>query len=299
MRELAVSFYDCFSPVRFGGGQAAIVPEAGDLVETEMQRIARDLGLPATCFIQRLDGPDAHVRFFSTVGEYLMCGHAAIGLFTYLAETGAIDPATDNPTMCTLATPGAEARVRVTDDNGRPRVMLSLDPPGFAPASIDTGDLLACLGLSATGLHDHLPMERSLADFRHLVVPVVSLEELASIAPDFAAVKRFCLANDLDSIAVLTPDGARADYGCREFCPAVGVDESPAAGTTNSALGVYLHRHDALGGRSAIVAHQGVELGRPSEIHVELGMRDGTVGHVSVGGFATRSLTGRLALPGP
>lgn len=299
MRELAVSFYDCFSPVRFGGGQAAIVPDAGDLDAEEMQRIARDLGLPATCFIQECDGGNVHVRFFSTVGEYHMCGHAAIGLFTYLAETGAIDPAAGAPAACTLVTPGARARVRVTDENGRPRVMLALDPPGFAPAGIDIDHLLACLGLTATGLHPRLPMERSLADFRHLVVPVASLEELASIAPDFAAVKEFCLANDLDSIAALTPDGTRADYRCREFCPAVGVDESPAAGTTNSALGVYLHRHDALGGRSTIVAHQGVELGRPSEIHVELAMHDGTVGHVSVGGYATRSLEGRLALPGP
>ena len=46
MGEYAVSIYDAFSAKPFGGSQAALVMDAGELSVAQRHRVARELGLP-------------------------------------------------------------------------------------------------------------------------------------------------------------------------------------------------------------------------------------------------------------
>ena len=83
------------------------------------------------------------------------------------------------------------------------------------------------------------------------------------------------------------------------FCPAVGVSESAAAGTTNAVLSSYLVRHGLLTAESDIItlnAEQGIELGRPSSIQSVVTMSDRQILRLQVGGVATRVLDGKIHL---
>src|SRR4249920_2158000 len=60
----------------------------------------------------------------------------------------------------------------------------------------------------------------------------------------------------------------------RMFAPGLGVNEDPATGSASGPLGCYLVRHKIVppARAGAIVNRQGVKMGRPSLIHVAIGV---------------------------
>ena len=89
------------------------------------------------------------------------------------------------------------------------------------------------------------------------------------------------------------------DIHVRDFCPAVGVSESAAAGTTNAALTGYLIRHRVVANATKMVtvkAEQGIELGRPSSIQSIATLDENQISRLQVGGIATRVLDGNIYL---
>lgn len=305
MPDLPLASYDCFSDVPFGGSVAMMVSDAAGLDEATMRRIAREFAMPATCFIQGVAGDEVRVRFFSPVAELPMCGHGTMGLFTKLLADGELSWNGAERRTATLVTPIRASRVDlVRTADGRPRVLLDLKLPAFVAAAIDAGELAGLLGTTADSFDARLPFETAGADFIHLPVPMRDLAALSALAPDFPALSRFCRERGIGTVIAYSTETAdpSAAWRCRDFCPAVGVDEAPAVGTSNGALACYLVRHGVLvpdsGGRIAVHAEQGYEVGRPSRIDVELEDAGGGATTVRVGGMATRIISGSLALPG-
>jgi len=159
------------------------------------------------------------------------------------------------------------------------------------------------LGINTDDYDNNVPVETAYGDFIHLVVPIYSLDAMRSIAPDFSGLKQFCLGNSIDTVAVFCREAIQSGYDIhvRDFCPAVGVAESAAAGTTNAALTSFLMRHDLVpegsGEQLIVLAEQGLEINRPSSIRSVVTKNDGTVNRLQVGGVATKILDGKLYLP--
>ena len=82
------------------------------------------------------------------------------------------------------------------------------------------------------------------------------------------------------------PDGATA-YS-RMFAPGLGVHEDPATGAASGPLGCYLVRHGVVPPAQAasILSLQGVKMGRPSRVHIAIGLDGGEISRVQVGGEA-------------
>jgi PhzF family phenazine biosynthesis protein len=111
---------------------------------------------------------------------------------------------------------------------------------------------------------------------------------------------QFCHTHGIETIAVFCLDCEDPDkqLHVRDFCPAVGVSESAAAGTTNAALTSYLLRHSQVkvdSGCCTVNAEQGIELGRPSSIQSQVTLTsDGGIARLQVGGIATRVFQGEI-----
>jgi trans-2,3-dihydro-3-hydroxyanthranilate isomerase len=82
----------------------------------------------------------------------------------------------------------------------------------------------------------------------------------------------------------------------RLFAPGAGVPEDPATGSAAGPLGVYLALQDALpGGSPRFFIDQGSEIGRPSEIEVEvLGAPGARPEGVKVAGSAVLMMDGTI-----
>jgi len=302
-RGLPFALYDAFAAGAFGGATAGIVSDARDLSAETMQRVAREVAAPATAFLRRVSPELIDVRFFSTMTEYGMCGHGTVALTSHLVESGALKWNGEDRIRTVLRTRDGDAPLCVTRHDGRALVMLELRPSTFETTGVDRARLAAVLGLAEADLRCELPIETAVGDFIHLVVPVATLDVMRRIVPDFGAIAAFSRAVGVQTVTVFTRetvDPANTLH-CRDFCPAVGTPESPAAGTTNGALTAYLVRHGLVGqtpgGPTVVRSEQGYECGRPSLIRSEVTFGGNGIERLLVGGTARKSMVGEIFLP--
>ena len=302
MTSFPFALYDAFSAHAFGGSQAAVITDAAPIDRARRHKIAREIGMPATAFVEEIGADWVAVQFISTVMELPMCGHGTICLFTHLLESGlvALDKAGSRSFELRLPKTSASVELSLRGDN-RFQVMLDVRAPTFEPAPPHTGALLTLLGLDAAALDAALPLETARGDFVHLVVPLADLAAMRAIRPDFVGMIDFCNAHGIETIAVFCREveNSESTIHVRDFCPAVGVSESAAAGTTNAALSSYLLRHDLLAAGKGVIslnAEQGLELGRPSSIQSVVTAADGGIARLQVGGVATRVFDGQVYL---
>ncbi len=254
-----------------------------------MQGLAREIGAPATCFWERVSEDHVRARFFSPRGEYRMCGHAAIGLFTLLLQ----DHRPVHEAVWRLSTPAGTTRVYVVPgSDSSPLIMLDFPVPAFSPLSPVSTGLADVLKIPLEAISSGIPVQTAHADFRHVMVNTTTPDALAQLVPSFNDIRGFCKAQGLDSVAVYAFEDAAniKNYRVREFCPLIGVDESAAGGTTNASLACLLAAAGYLGADDdeivRCVAHQGAAVGRPSVIHCEIAKSGGTITGVRAGGQA-------------
>jgi trans-2,3-dihydro-3-hydroxyanthranilate isomerase len=78
-----------------------------------------------------------------------------------------------------------------------------------------------------------------------------------------------------------------------------GIPEDPATGSASGPLGAYLVERGlvAAADNVDIVSEQGTRMGRPSFIRIRIGMRDGRVDRILVGGGVVPVIEGRLRVP--
>ena len=288
-----VLLYASFSETPSGGSPAGVVLEASGLSAEFMQAVASEVGAPATCFITAVDSSAVSVRFFSTITEYQMCGHGTIAVVTALIDAGRLSPSEEG-LMLSLCTPTgpAEVLVRFRQD-GRPEVMLTLDPTEFKSTAVDSNELCGALGITTDDLGS-TPIEQSPSDFMHLIVPILDLAGMRRMDPDFGQLEALCRRHGIETVAPFTTETVDPTYlvHCRDFCPTVGTTEAAATGTTNRAISCYLARHGLAGlytdGAHTVLAEQGHEMARPSTVRTDLVINDGALVSLQVGGLATR-----------
>lgn len=300
MMSLPLALYDAFSDTAFGGSQAAVVSGAGSLDDATMARIAGELGYPAVCFVGTTGEERVEARFRSTVMELPMCGHGTIALMTRMVEQGHVTM----PSRVELHLPGSQSHVTISaGTGGRPLVMLEVNPPAFRQDDVDRDRLASLLGLEPDIIARDHPLETVCGDFVHLVVPLPGLDAIERVRPDFPGLVTLCRDHGIETVALFTTEtlDPASTLHVRDFCPAVGVAESAAAGTTNAALASYLVRHRIVspdpGARVHVRAEQGVEIGRASRIVSCARIEDDAVTSLEVGGVATRTVEGLLHLP--
>jgi trans-2,3-dihydro-3-hydroxyanthranilate isomerase len=262
---------DVFTDERFSGNPLAVFTDARGLEAEVMGRIANELNLSETTFILPAEGEgDARVRIFTPRRELPFAGHPVVGTAWVVGRSVALG-------RLVFETGVGPIEVELERRDGQlVRAVMSQPRPRFSPAE-DPEALLAALRLPYRG---HA-LEVADNGFGHAIVPVDSLEALATLTPDIAALAA------LDEAVTFT---VWADAGdvirSRVFAPAAGVAEDAATGSAAGPLAAQLVRDGVRrAGRVTIV--QGVELGRPSRIEVDAD----DAGDVRVGGACV--VTGR------
>lgn len=296
--------YASFAAAPFGGSQVGVISDAAGIPAGVRQRIAVELGSPATCFVDEVSQTAIKAQFFSTVTELPMCGHGTIGLMTRAVEKGWFDLTSVDDIDVSLDLPKTPTTVRLRlNADGRPQVMVKIAPAAVGGLDFDHDRLAHILGVTTAQFDCDLPIEVAAGDFTHLVVPMRDLAAIREITPDFGPIITFCHELDIHTIAVFSTETERVDstIRVRDFCPAVGVAESAAAGTTNAALTSYLVRHAMVrpdnDGRTSVVAEQGMEIGRASRIQSDVEIDGSSIQSLRVGGTADKIIDGSFVLP--
>ena len=152
------------------------------------------------------------------------------------------------------------------------------------------------LGLNVADLDPELPIETVSTGVPFCIVPLRSLEVAARLAVPQHAAQRYLAGSDAKfffCMARANPASGAGWHNRMQFYNG----EDPATGSAAGPAIAYLVRHGRANSEEAIIIEQGVEMLRPSRLHVLAKISDDKVSEVFVGGRTILVATGRLFLP--
>jgi PhzF family phenazine biosynthesis protein len=256
--------YAAFTDRPEGGNPAGVVLDASGLDDAAMQEIAADVGYSETAFVTG-EGTDVDVRYFSPLAEVPFCGHATIA-------TGVAWGERHGAGVLRMRTPAGLVEVTVRDGEGAsPPVatLVSVAPRSAPLADEDRLEALAALGWSDADLDPALPPRVAYAGAHHPVLAVAEAGPLESLDYDFDRLGALMAARDWTTMQLVLRVDA-ATFRPRNPFPPGGVVEDPATGAAAAAFGGYLRELGLVETPATITIHQGVELGRPSLLTVDI-----------------------------
>ena len=295
---------DVFAERALEGNALAIFTDARGLSTAEMQALARETNLSETTFIlprtaeiERERG--VHVRIFTTQEEFRFAGHPTLGTAAWLYEN---HPTLRGEKQITLDLPVGPIPVRFQPPQpNEPGVFGTMrqNDPTFGEVINSREDrtaLAAALGLSIDDLDPCLPAQTVSTGMAFCIVPLRSLEVAMRLQIPQQSAHTYLERNDAKFFHCITraAAGSNADWHARmQFYGG----EDPATGSASGCTIAYLVSHGAASSGQQIVIEQGIEMLRPSRIHVSATLTLGVVSEVFVGGRTIPVASGRFFLP--
>ncbi|BDH08788.1 PhzF family phenazine biosynthesis isomerase [Streptomyces seoulensis] len=258
--------YAAFTPDPAGGNPAGVVLDATGLDGRRMLELAAETGYSETAFLTERDEARRRftVRYFSPLAEVAFCGHATVATAVALAER-------IGPGELLFDTPAGEIRVdTVAGRDGTVRATLTSVPTRSRPARTDELDAaLAALRWDAADLDPALPPHVSFAGNDHLILAAASRTRLADLAYDFDALATVMRTHGWTTVHLVWREND-GSYHARDPFPVGGVVEDPATGAAAAAFGGYLRTLGLGTTPSTITLRQGEDMGRPSDLTIEV-----------------------------
>ena len=301
MRNRPYAVYDVFTSERLGGNPLAVVFDSDGLDTGLMQRIAREFNISETVFVAPPEQPGhtANVRIFTPGVELPFAGHPTVGTAIALAER---------------ANGGAEAGILVLEEKVGPvRCAVSREAAvSFAEFDLPRHSLplefnaepaavAAALGLDPQdiGFENHRIGLWS-AGVPYVTVPVADLA--AAGKAKLVADLWLALLSDAGDHLIAAPYiycrdtvGHDCAFHARMFAPWDGIAEDPATGSALAALtGALIAYDQPQDGASTLWVEQGVEMGRPSRMRLEMEIAGGAATALRIGGNAIKVAEGTL-----
>ncbi|MBP2445053.1 PhzF family phenazine biosynthesis protein [Rhizobium leguminosarum] len=298
------SVYDVFTDRKLAGNPLAVIFDGDDLSDEAMQAITREINLSETVFVQPSSNPAyaAKLRIFTPGRELPFAGHPTVGTAVALAErahgASTLDLVTvleENvgPVRCAVRLREGEASFAEFDlpRKSQPAIM-PLDKLGMADA--------LSLKVTEIGFENHVPSVWS-AGVPFLLIPVHDVGAAQRVEFDPQLWEKIVPFVDgaLASAYVYCRGGVNhvAKFHARMFASGMGIVEDPATGSAAAALSGAIHHFDRLtDGHHPIMIEQGVEMGRPSFIHLHIDVDGGAISNARIGGQAVRLASGTLDL---
>lgn len=295
--QLPYHVLDVFTDRPFTGNPLAVVQQADHLSQQQMQAIAREFNLSETVFVQapRAENALAHVRIFTPAKELPFAGHPTVGTACLLSELGIAPQGEDERFVLEEGVGPVPVRVHRTADRPPYAELTTAQLPEYGSTRPTDAVVAVILGLEPSDLGSAGEVVRTVScGMPFVLVPVRAPELLAGIALDVAAWRRSLMGQWAQELYVYAR-GYEGELRARMFAPAMGIAEDPATGAAAAALaGALATESPIVEGRLHWVIHQGVEMGRPSQLHISAERAGSAVTAVRVGGYAVRVAEGSL-----
>lgn len=206
---------DAFTPRRFAGNPAAVVPMERFPDDALMQAIAAENNLAETAFLVP-DGEDYRLRWFTPMTEVPLCGHATLASAAVIMER--LEPKRREVVFHSISGP---LTVRRTETG------YLMDFPARPSEPIAAPDgLTEALGVP--------PLEILGNVFNYMAV-MESARAVRALEPDMARLVRL----DRPGVIVTAAGDQGYDFVSRYFAPRKGIPEDPVTGAAHCMLAPY------------------------------------------------------------
>jgi len=298
---------DVFTQTPLAGNPLAVFTDAHGLNDGEMQAVAREMNLSETTFILPRDpATEARegkkVRIFTVAEELPFAGHPTLGTALSL-DASRLSPGSEQTSEITMDLKAGKIPVRFTansENAGRHRVdgqvfgeMRQRDPE-FG-VTLARKEVARVIGIAADEIPPQWPVQIVSTGFPFAILGIRSQETLANLSFSHVQAAEFLKNTEAKFFYLLCPDRHEGRLEARARMFFYG-GEDPATGSAAGCAASWMVQHGIANNDEQVVIRQGVEMGRPSEIHVRA-TRDGErVTNVRVGGYAVELLRGTMSL---
>jgi trans-2,3-dihydro-3-hydroxyanthranilate isomerase len=291
----AFAVYDVFTNLPLSGNGLAVVFDCDGLGDERMQQIAREFNQSETVFILAPEDKkhSASLRIFTPASELPFAGHPTVGAAIALAERRYPDGNDPGGMLVALEEKIGLVRAAVSHSNGGLFAEFDLPQlPRMGAFDAEKGDVASALGLSHAdiGFENHHPGVWS-AGVPYATVPVSGLDAAARARIDIEAwLSLFGMPEKATPSAfIYCRDTVNHDcaFHARMFAPHHGISEDPATGSAVAAFaGAIAYYDEPTDGVNQIWIEQGLEMGRPSRIRLEMDISGGSIDTARIGGHA-------------
>lgn len=289
---MAYSFYivDVFAENKYCGNQLAVVLDAGNLSDAEMQLIAREMNYSETTFIlsdQPNDG-GYNVRIFTPETELPFAGHPTLGT-AFIIQQEIIKMPVDKVVL--------NLKVGQIPVSFKPDAVLWMQQilPVFG-ATLLPEQVARVLGIDTSDLDARFPIQEVSTGLPFVIVPLKTLAAVKRCKTNRDKLMKLVKDIEAKAILVFCPEtyDEKNDLNVRVFVDCYGVPEDPATGSANGCLAGYLSKYRYFGDNSIdIIVEQGFEINRPSLLYLSATYNAGDV-EIYVGGKVVMTAKGEL-----
>lgn len=212
---------DAFADKPFTGNPAACVLTEEPLEEKIMQKIAMEMNLSETAFAVPFKNKsnEYQLRWFTPVREVPLCGHATLAMAHYLRS--------EQSSEIIFHTLSGALAVTFKENK------ITMDFPA-APLNLVTEDVRELSDwLESIVLTDEFKILGTANQY--LFVELKNRTAVETLEPAIHLIKELPYLG----VCFSSPDEDEADYVCRFFAPAAGIEEDPVTGSAHAVLGPY------------------------------------------------------------
>lgn len=255
--------YAAFTDAGQGGNPAGIVLDASALDPVHRLAVAAEVGYSETAFIEKQAPGEFRVRYFSPQAEVTFCGHATIAAAVAIADREGLG-------LLRFSTLAGDVDVRTAAGSQGTVATLTSVPSSTRPVESEALErALAALGWSENDLDPRYPAHVAYAGAHHLILAVRDRETLAALDYDFDGLAALMAEKDWTTLDLVWAESPNLFHARNPFPPG-GVVEDPATGAAAAAFGGYLRALGLVELPAEVTIIQGVDMGRPSRLLVEL-----------------------------
>src|SRR4051812_20017980 len=297
MNSRSYHLVDVFTDRVFGGNPLAVFTDGRGIPDALMQSIAKELNLSETTFVLPRDEPkhDFRVRIFTQKSELPMAGHPTVGTAFVLAREGILKK---SEAVFEEGVGPVPVSIDLRAD-GPGFIEMRQPLPKFGPRFEDANAIAGMLSLDRRAIRD-VPIEVVSCGNPFLFVPIDALDSIRRIRFRADLADRIVKETGATGVFVFTQEveAKGSHVHGRLFAPGEGIIEDPATGSAAGPLGCYLSRYGLTASRGEVrsVLEQGIEMGRPSFLHIRIAHDGGDIAGVHVGGTCYYMGAGQLEL---
>lgn len=308
MREYTFYQLDVFTEKAFSGNQLAVLPEAENLTDREMQDIAQEMNLSETVFVLPSEKALRRLRIFTPKRELPLAGHPVVGTWKLLAELGIVEKVENGFVEIEQELNLGVLPVEIEFKNGKvKKVIMTQDE--FVPSETITDEaeiekLAKGLGLeiSDLDLRDDLPIQVVSTGVKGLDIPIKTLDALSRCRINAALLTEVYLKYGAVGCYAFTFETKEKDskVHARFFAPDDNIPEDPATGSAAGSFAGYAVYHGAIETNeknAKFVIEQGDFMHRESRIFADVTGEKENVETVKIGGSSVIVARGELFVP--
>jgi len=287
LMKLKFWYIDVFSSEKFKGNPAAVFFEADNVSSETMQKIANELNLSETVFLQQPQSSkaDYKARIFTPKKELPFAGHPTI------AAAFAFKKFYGNSAEKLLQECGA-GLIEITQQNSV--LTVKQNDPEFGEILLSKKEAALMFGVAESDI--------SSTNFMKIytgiwwgVFYLASSEAVSCATPNYQKIIELSQKENLVGVQIFAKTNKVPEIHLRTFAPICGVYEDPVCGSGNGCVASYIAKHNILTNSSYTVS-QGKEVGREGRVYASFNRDKDIITNIKIGGEAVKVLEGSLEI---